>query len=124
MNLVDSSGWLEFFTDGPLAGKYFNYIEKLDMVVVPALIIYEVYKKIKKERDEESALLAVGHMARAKVVPLDESLAMSSADISLKHNLSMADAIIYATALRENAKLITSDKHFLGLANVVLLKKL
>ncbi|HBU07806.1 MAG TPA: PIN domain nuclease, partial [Candidatus Omnitrophica bacterium] len=44
MNLVDSSGWLEFFTDGPLAGKYFNYIEKLDMVVVPALIIYEVYK--------------------------------------------------------------------------------
>ena len=123
MNLVDSSGWLEFFTGGPLADKYFSYIEKLDEVVVPSLIIYEVYKKIKKERTEEDAFLAVGHMARAKVVAFDEGLAMASADISLKHNLSMADAIIYATALQEKAKLITSDKHFLGLTNVVLLKK-
>src|SRR3989339_416168 len=123
MNLVDSSGWLEFFTDGPLADKYISYLERLDELIVPALIIYEVYKKVKKERSEEDALLAIAHMGKARVVPLDDALALTSADVSLKHGLSMADAIIYATALQENAKLITSDKHFCGLKNVVFLKQ-
>lgn len=123
MNLVDSSGWLEFFTDGALASRYFAYLEKLHEVVVPTLVIYEVYKKIKKERGEEEALLAIAHMGRAKIISLDDSLAMSAADISLKYSLSMADAIIYATASQENAKLITSDAHFARLSNVVFLKK-
>ncbi len=123
MNLVDSSGWLEFFTGGPLADKYLSYLEKTEELIVSALVIYEVYKKIKKERTEEEAILAAAHIGKAKVVALDETLAVSSADISLKHNLSMADAIIYATALQENAKLITSDRHFTGLKDVILLKK-
>lgn len=123
MNLVDSSGWLEFFTDGPLALKYFHYLERLSEVVVPTLIIYEVYKKIKKERNEEEALLAIAHMGKANIVVLDDTLAMSAADISLKYKLPMADAIIYATALQENAKLITSDAHFSRLDNIVFLKK-
>ncbi|MEK6564034.1 MAG: type II toxin-antitoxin system VapC family toxin [Candidatus Omnitrophota bacterium] len=122
MNLVDSSGWLEFFTDGPLAQKYFSYLEKIEEIVVPALIIYEVYKKIKRERSEEDALLAVAHMGKARVVVLDDSLALTAADVSLRYNLAMADAIIYATAQQEKAKLITSDKHFLGLHNVVILR--
>lgn len=123
MNLVDSSGWLEFFTDGPLAKKYFGYLEKLQEVVVPTLVIYEVYKKIKKERNEEEALLAIAHMGRAKIVSFDDALAISAADVSLKYNLSMADAIIYATALQENARLITSDAHFSRFSNVIFLKK-
>ena len=121
--LVDSSGWLEFFTDGTLAKKYFDYLEKLEKVVVPSLVVYEVYKKIKKERSEEEALLAIAHMAEGKIVAFDDTLALSAADISIKHNLSMADAIIYATALYEEAKLITSDSHFSGLNNVIFLKK-
>ncbi len=123
MNLIDSSGWLEFFTDGHLASKYFHYLDILEQVVVPTLVIYEVYKKIKKERSEEEALLAIAHMGKAKIVVLDDSLAMSAADISIKYNLSMADAIIYATALQENAKLITSDVHFSGFSRVIFLKK-
>lgn len=123
MNLVDTSGWLEFFTDAHLAEKYFNYLEKIENVVVPTLVIYEVYKKIKKERGEEEALLAIAHMGKAKLVALDDTLALLAADASLKHNLSMADAIIYATCLQENAKLITSDVHFSGLNQVIYLKK-
>ena len=122
-NLVDSSGWLEFFTDGALALKYFRYLEKLQDVVVPSLVVYEVYKKIKKERNEEEALVAVAHMGKAKIVGLDDALALFAADISLKYGLPMADAIIYATALQENARLITSDSHFSRLTNVVFLKK-
>lgn len=123
MNLVDSSGWLEFFTDGKLAARYFHYLERLQEVVVPTLVIYEVYKKIKKERSEEDALLAIAHMGKARIVALDDTLAMSAADISLKHGLSMADAIIYATALQEEAKLVTSDTHFTNLNNIIFLKK-
>lgn len=123
MNLVDSSGWLEFFSDSPLAAKYYNYLERLNELVVPTLVIYEVYKKIKKERNEEEALLAIAHMGKAKIVSLDDTLALSAADISLKYNLSMADAIIYATALQEKARLITSDTHFRQLPGVTFLKK-
>ena len=123
MNLVDSSGWLEFFIDGPLAEKYFSYLEKPDKVIVPALALYEVYKKIKKERGEEDALLAAAQMGRSRIVPLDDSLALQSAEVSLKYNLSMADAMIYACALQENAKLITSDEHFSHLSDVILLRK-
>lgn len=123
MNLVDSSGWLEFFTDGPLASKYSHYLEEPQELVVPTLVIYEVYKKIKKERTEEEALLSIAHMGKAKIIVLDDTLAMSAADVSLKYSLSMADAIIYATSLQENAKLITSDIHFSQLNNVVFLKK-
>jgi len=123
MNLVDSSGWLEFFTDGPLAGQYFHYLEKLQEVVVPTLVIYEVYKKIKKERSEEEALLAVAHMGRARIIGLDDTLAISAAEVSLKHKLALADAIVYATALQENAKLITSDVHFSQLSDVIFLNK-
>lgn len=123
MNLVDSSGWLEFFTNGPLALRYFNYLQKIQEVIVPSLVIYEVYKKIRKERSEEDALLAVAHMGKGRIVPLDDGLAMSAAEVSIRYSLSMADAIIYATALQENAKLITSDMHFSRLREVIFLKK-
>ncbi len=122
MNLVDSSGWLEFFSDGPLAGKYYSYLERLNELIVPVLVIYEVYKKIKKERKEEEALLAIAHMGKAKIVPFDDTLALSSADISIKYGLAMADAIIYATALQEKALLITSDAHFSQLPGVKFFK--
>jgi len=123
MNVVDSSGWLEFFTDGPLAGRYFSYLDKPQELVVPSLVVYEVYKKIKKERNEEEALSAIAHMGKAKIVALDDALAMSAADASIKYNLSMTDAIIYATALQEGARLITGDRHFIKLDNVVFLKR-
>jgi predicted nucleic acid-binding protein len=121
--LVDSSGWLEFFIDGRLATRYFKYLDRTRELVVPTLVLYEVYKKIKRERSEEEALLAVAHMGRAKVVSLDDALAMSAADLSLKYNLAMADAIIYATALQEEALLVTSDVHFVGLNGVIFLKQ-
>jgi predicted nucleic acid-binding protein len=119
--LVDSSGWIEFFTDGPLAAGYSKYLKDLSKVVVPTIVIYEVYKKIKKEKTEEEALLAVSLINRTSVIPLSESIALLAADLSLKHLLPMADAIVYATALEENCKVVTSDTHFKGLDRVVLI---
>lgn len=122
MNLVDSSGWIEFFTGGPLSNKYAAYLKNPANLVIPTIIIYEVYKKIKKLCSEEEALMAVAQMARAEEVPLDEPLALFAADIGIKYNLAMADAIVYATAIQKNSRLITGDEHFEGLPMVVLIK--
>ncbi len=120
MLLVDSSGWIEFFTDGPLVAEYSKYLKDLTRLVTPTIVLYEVYKKIKRERTEEDALFAVSLINRTSVIPLSESLALLVADLSLKHSLPMADAIVYATALEKNCKVVTSDTHFKGLARVVL----
>lgn len=118
MILVDSCGWLEYFTDGPLVGRYSEYLEQSAEVIVPLIVIYEVYKKIKKVYSEELALLAVGRMKSCRVVPLREGQILLAADLSLKHNLPLADAVVYATAVSEKATLVTGDKHFQGLKSV------
>ncbi|MBI5188722.1 MAG: type II toxin-antitoxin system VapC family toxin [Nitrospirae bacterium] len=119
MFLVDSSGWIEFFTDGPHATEYSKYLKDLKKIVAPTIVIYEVYKKIKIERTEEDALLAVSLINKTSVIPLSESIALLAADLSLKHSLPLADAIVYATALEESCKVVTSDTHFKGLSRVV-----
>jgi len=119
MQLVDSSGWIEFFTDGPLAGKYAVHLKDTDRVLTPTVVLYEVYKKIKRERTEEEALSAVSLMNRTRVVDLTESTALLAADLSIAHSLPMADAIVYATALESDCKVITSDTHFRQLDRVV-----
>ena len=123
MNLVDSCGWMEFFTDGHLADKYYSYLKHPRNLIVPAIILYEVYKTIKMQGTEEEALLAIAQIQNSKIIPLTESIALEAADLSLEYKLPMADAIIYATANIMKAKVITSDVHFEKLPNVVYLKK-
>ncbi len=117
--IVDSSGWIEFFTNGPLASEYANYLKDPAKIITPTMILYEVYKKIKRERTEEDALLAASLINRTTVVPLSESIALSAADLSLKHSLPMADAIVYATAVEQGCKVVTGDSHFRNLEMAV-----
>ena len=119
MRLVDSSGWIEFFTDGLLAGKYAVHLKDPGSVLTPTVVLYEVYKKIKRERSEEEALSAVSLMNRTNVAELTESIALLAADLSIAHSLPMADAIVYATALEADCKVITSDAHFRQVDRVV-----
>ena len=119
MYLIDSSGWIEFFIDGPLTEKYSKYIKNLTKICTPTIVLYEVYKKIKLERTEEEALLAVSQINKTSVIQLDESIALSAADLSLQHSLPMADAIVYATAVEKNCRVITGDTHFKKLDKVI-----
>lgn len=120
MILLDSYGWIEYFTEGSLAGKYAKYVEDVneENTVIPTIVVYEVYKKIKREISEEKALEAYAQLTRARVIPIDKSLAIEAADFSLKLGLGMADAIIYATAKKEGARIVTSDRHFKGFEGV------
>lgn len=123
MIVVDSSGWIEFFTGGANAGKYGVYLEKTSQVVTPTVVLYEVYKLVKRERTEEEALLAIAQIQKTRLVPLSESLALAAADVSLEFRLAMADSIMYATARAENAELVTSDKDLQGLPGVTYVPK-
>jgi predicted nucleic acid-binding protein len=112
--LVDSSGWIEFLADGPLADRFAPYFEREDKLVVPVIVLYEVYKKL-LSAGGSAADRFLSAALRSRVAAMDERLAFSAARISLDLRLAMADAMIYATALAAGAQIITSDSHFQGL---------
>lgn len=116
--LVDSSGWIEFFAEGPLADRYASYLRTPAQLVTPTIVLYEVYKRLKRERGEDLALFATEQIRATRVIPLTESVALLAADLSLEHRLAMADAIVYATAQDQDAKLVTSDADFQNLPAV------
>lgn len=123
MNVVDSSGWLEYFTGSPLARKYSPYLEKVEEILVPTLVLYEVYRWIKRYRDEDEALKFIAKMSEGKIIALDDTLALHAADLAIEYKLPMAGSVVYATALSHHAKLITSDSDFHRLPHVVYLPK-
>ena len=120
--VLDSSGWIEFFTGGPLAERYAAYLTSRYQIITPTVVLYEVYKKIKRERGEETALLFAGRLNSTHVVHLTESIAYLAADVSLRHGLAMADAIVYATAKDQEAEVITGDADLKDLPGVVYVK--
>lgn len=109
---VDSSGWIERFTKGPKAPKYKQVIESTQPkeIVTSVVVLYEVYKKIKKLKGEEEALLAVAVLSQTTIVPIDQTISLEAADFSLENNLHFSDALVYATARHWKAKLYTSDE--------------
>ncbi len=123
MTVIDSSGWIEFFTDGPLADEYAKRLRNLAAVVMPVIVLYEVYKRLKRDLSEDDALVAVSAMQRTRVVPITGEVALTAADLSIEHGLAMADAIILATAKLFRAELITSDRDFERIAGVTYLPK-
>jgi toxin FitB len=121
--LLDSSGWIEFFTDGPRANRYAGYLtSRHHIIITPTIVLYEVYKKIKRERGEETALQFAGRLHATHVIPLTESIAFLAADLSLQHGLAMADAIVYATGRDQEAEVVTGDADLEGLPGVVYIK--
>ena len=118
MNVVDSSGWLEYFSGGKNASRFTEPLKDLDSLVVPAVSVYEVFKVLLRETGEEAALQAASAMQRGHLVDLTPQRAMSAAALSLQHSLPMADSIILAATREHEAILWTQDKDFKGLDKV------
>ncbi|MGA2643028.1 MAG: type II toxin-antitoxin system VapC family toxin [Spirochaetia bacterium] len=118
MNVVDSSAWLEYLAAGPNASFFSEPIENIAELIVPAICLYEVFKRIVQQRSENEALQVVAVMQQGKVVELDSRIALSAARISLDKRLPMADSVMLATARMNNAVLWTQDSHFEGIENV------
>ncbi|MFO8113655.1 MAG: type II toxin-antitoxin system VapC family toxin [Desulfosalsimonadaceae bacterium] len=118
MNIVDSSGWLEYFSGGPNADLFSEPLEDFSQLIVPTISIYEVFKVIRRESTENKGLLAVSAMQKGKVVDLTTSIAMNASKISLQYTLPMADSIILSTAQRYNCIVWTQEQDFKDLPEV------
>lgn len=118
MNVVDTSGWVEFLFGGTNADVFAPLVEDTANLLVPVICLYEVFKKVNAVADEPRALQAVAQMKQGQVIELSEAIALRAALISLKHRLPMADSLILSTAWSKQATLWTQDKHFAGLPGV------
>ena len=123
MNVVDSSGWLEYFAGGPNAKHFAPLLQRPHELVVPTVTLYEVFKVVLREADENAALQAIAAMQKGTVVDLNPKLAVSASKLSLQHALPMADAIILATARAYGATLWTQDSHFKAIEGVMHIAK-
>lgn len=118
MNVVDSSGWLEYFADGPNASHFEPPLKDQQRLIVPTVSIYEVFKVMLREKGETAALQGVAAMQNVTVVDLSPLIALSAATLSLRYSLPMADSIILATAQQYQATLWTQDVDFREIAGV------
>lgn len=114
--IVDSSGWLEYFLNGPLADVYARHLSS--EVLVPTIVLYEVYKALKPRLAAPAVSAALAQMAERETIPLGENLALAAAESGLAWRLPMADAIIYAAAQDHGVPLVSSDSHFADLPGV------
>jgi predicted nucleic acid-binding protein len=118
VNVVDSSGWLEYFADGPNAAFFAPAVETTRELLVPTLSLYEVFKRVMQQRGEDQALQAVALMQQGQVVDLTAAIALSAAKASIERRLPMADSIMLVTAQAHAAAFWTQDADFAGVEGV------
>jgi len=118
--LVDSTGWLEYLTEDSKASAFSHYLEGEASVLVPSVVIFEVYRHLAKHRGRPMADRFASQALLRKVIPLDETVALAAANVSLDHRLTATDAIVYATARVCQAQLVTANTHFRGLPGVII----
>jgi predicted nucleic acid-binding protein len=123
MNVIDSSGWLEYFTDGPNADFFRSAIMDEEHLIIPTICLYEVFKITFSRAGEDEALRIAGLMSFGKITDMDREIAIAAAHLSIQHRLAMADSLILATARAHEAALWTQDEHFKDIPGVNFVEK-
>lgn len=123
MNVVDSSGWIEYLINSPNADFFSAPIRDSENLIVPTICLYEVFKRVLLKLGDDRALKTIGQMSLGIVVDLDRNIAIRAAQISSELKLAMADSIILATARTYDATLWTQDEHFKDLEGVRYIEK-
>jgi len=121
--LIDTCAWIEWLIGSHLSSAFQKYLSSPSKIITPTIVQFELYKWTCREQDESKALEVISLTKQGEVVPLSTELALRAADVARENKLAMADAIVYATALYSNAKLITCDKHFVNLQDVIYIEK-
>jgi len=120
--VVDSSGWIEYLADGPLAAAFAPYLAPPEDILTPAAVLYEVYRWARREGGDAPAMEAVAQLEQTRFAPADHNVAIVAAELSADRGLAAADAFIYATARLEGCELVTADTDFRGLPGVTLIE--
>ena len=124
MNIVDTSGWLEYFSDGPNADAFSAPLQDSSSLIVPVITIYEVFKIVLRESSENEALQAIAAMEKGQVIELTTSIAMTASKLSIKYRLPMADSLILSTARLYGCTIWTQDSDFKDIPDVKFFPKI
>ena len=124
MNVVDSSGWLEYFSGGPNSDQFEKPLKDSSTLIVPVITIYEVFKVVLRESSENEALQVVAAMQKGTIINLTTSIAMNASRLSLQYMLPMADSIILSTAQSYECIIWTQDSDFENFSNVKFFPKI
>lgn len=123
LRVVDTSAWIEWLVGSAVGKKLANAFPEKALCIVPTVVQLELSKWLWRELGEAQADQVIAYTLKCRVEPLDTATALLAADLHRQHKLATADAIVYATAVRHGAELLTCDAHFKGLAGVVLFPK-
>jgi predicted nucleic acid-binding protein len=123
MRLVDTSAWIEWLIASPTGKTIAKSIPEPEKWLVPTIVQLELMKWLCREANEDKADQVIAFSLTCVVAPLDTKIALAAAELSSKHKLATADAIVYATALEHGAELLTCDVHFKGLPRVTYIAK-
>lgn len=123
-NIVDSSAWLEYFAGTKNAAHFSAPIEDSNNLIVPAIVVYEIFKKVLQEKGEAMALKIVAHLQLGQVIEIDLSTALKAAKLSQQWKLPMADSLILAVAQLYHAVLWTQDSDFKDIPGVKYFRKI
>jgi toxin FitB len=123
VNVVDSSGWIEYLSGGPNAAFFSEPIEGVESLVVPTLSLFEVYRHLLRHVGRDHAITIVAAMRQGAIVDLDDRLALDAAELSVPTRLALADSILLATARAHGAVFWTQDADFEGIEGVRLKRK-
>ena len=118
MNIVDSSGWLEYFAAGSNADFFREPIEDISNLIVPTISLYEVFKRVLQQRGESEALRAVAYMQSGRILDLTSTIALHAAKLSDDEKIPMADSIMLTSARETDSILWTQDSDFEGIQGV------
>ncbi len=122
-NVVDSSGWLEYFADAQNAPFFASAIENTEDLIVPSISILEVFKHVLRVCSEKQAFESIECMLQGRVIGLDIELSLSAAKLGVQHKIPLADSIILATGIAHEAIIWTQDADFEGLPHVKYISK-
>lgn len=123
MNVVDSSGWIEFFIAGPNGPQFKPVVEQREKLLVPVIALYEVHKILSRKMPAELVAACLNVMRLGRVLELTDRRAIAAADISIRHGLAIADAVMYSMALEHKATFWTQDVDYQGLPSVTCFPK-
>ncbi len=112
--LIDSSVWIDYLVNG----NHKNIIDSDEFLLLSALSIFEIEKKLLKEKLPPQIIKNSMNFIkrRSLVIDVGIEIAEMAARVSLEKGLPAIDALIYSTALANNARLLTLDNDFKGLA--------
>ena len=118
MNVVDSSGWVEYFQDSRRADLFALAIEQRDQLLVPVIALYEVHKILSRQMPPDVVEKFLDVMRRGHVLELTDKRAIAASTASSLHGLAMADAAMYSMAQEFKATFWTQDVDYQALAGV------